>query len=48
MVYAIQQYLTMFGPISGTTYPVKKLDGTTTAFVVTLNDDTTPTAATRS
>jgi len=47
MVYAIQQYLTMF-TISGTSYAVKKLDGSTTAFTVTLNDDTTPTGATRS
>jgi hypothetical protein len=47
LVYAIQQYLTMF-TISGTSYAVKKLDGSTTAFTVTLNDGTTPTAATRS
>jgi len=47
LVYAIQQYLTMF-TISGTAYAVKKLDGSTTAFTVTLNDDTNPTAATRS
>ncbi len=46
-LYAIQQMLTTFA-ISGTAYTVKKLDGTTTAFIVTLNDGTTPTAATRS
>ncbi len=46
-LYAIQQYLTTFA-ISGTSYTVKKLDGSTSAFVVTLNDGTTPTAATRS
>ena len=42
----IQQMLTEFG-ISGTTMTVKKLDGTTTAFTLTLNDGSAPTALTR-
>lgn len=46
-LFGIQQYLMTFG-ISGVNYTVKKLDGSTTAFVVTLNDAATPTAATRS
>lgn len=33
--------------ISGTTMTVKKLDGSTTAFTLTLNDATTPTSVTR-
>jgi hypothetical protein len=33
--------------ISGTNYTVKKLDNSTTAFVVTLDDATTPTSAVR-
>jgi hypothetical protein len=45
--YAMHQMLMAF-LISGTSYTVKKLDGSTTAFVVTLNDDTDPTGAARS
>jgi hypothetical protein len=33
--------------ISGTTMTVKKLDGTTTAMTLTLNDATNPTSITR-
>jgi VCBS repeat-containing protein len=32
---------------SGTTMTVKKLDGSTTAFTITLNDASTPTSITR-
>jgi hypothetical protein len=46
-IFAIQQRLTEFA-ISGTTLTVKKLDGSTTALVLTLNDATTPTSSTRS
>lgn len=46
-LYMIMQYLTEQA-ISGTTMTVKRLDGTTTAYVVTLNSATTPTAKTRS
>lgn len=42
----IQQMLTEFG-ISATTMTVKKLDGTTTAFTLTLNNGSAPTAITR-
>lgn len=42
----ILQYLTNFA-ISGTTYQVKKVDKTTNAFAVTLNDATSPTGASR-
>ena len=45
-LYAIHQMLMQFS-IAGTSYTVKQLDGSTTAFVVTLDDDTTPTAASR-
>lgn len=45
-LFAIHQYLMQFG-IATTNYTVKKLDNSTTAFVVTLNDATTPTGATR-
>lgn len=45
-LYAIQQMLTMFS-IAGTSLTVKKLDNSTTAFVVTLNSATAPTAAAR-
>ena len=45
-LFAIHQMMSMFA-ISGTALTVKKLDGSTTAFVVTLNDATTPTGATR-
>lgn len=45
-IYAIQQYLMDFS-ISGSSYTVKKLDNSTTAYVVTLNSATTPTAAAR-
>jgi len=45
-LYAIQQYLMDF-VISGTSYTVQKLDNSTTAFVVTLNDATNPTGADR-
>lgn len=46
-LYAIHQYLTMFA-IVGTSYTVKKLDNATTAYVVTINSATAPTAAARS
>lgn len=46
-IYAIHQDAMVF-TIAGTDYTVKKLDGTTTAFIKTLDDDTSPTAATRS
>jgi hypothetical protein len=45
-IYAIHQHLMDFS-ISGTSYTTKKLDDATTAFVVTLDDATTPTAASR-
>lgn len=45
-LYGIQQYLQMF-TIATTTYTVKKLDNSTTAYVVTLNDAVAPTAAAR-
>lgn len=45
-MFAIHQYLQQF-TIATTNYTVKKLDNSTTAFVVTLNDATAPTAATR-
>jgi len=45
-MYAIHQMLMDFS-IGSTTYTVKKLDNATTAFVVTLNDATSPTAAAR-
>ncbi len=46
-IFAIHQYLQQFA-IASTSYTVKKLDGTTTAFIVTLDSSTAPTAATRS
>ncbi len=45
-LFAQQQMLMSFA-ISGTSYTVKKLDNSTTAFVVTLNDGTSPTGASR-
>lgn len=42
---AVHQYLMEFA-ITGTSYTIKQLGGST-AFVVTLNDDTNPTAASR-
>ncbi len=45
-LYAIQQYLQQF-VIASTSYTVKKLNNSTTAFIVTLNDATTPTGAAR-
>lgn len=45
-LYAIQQYLMDFS-IVGASYTVKKLDNATTAYVVTLNSATAPTAAAR-
>jgi len=45
-LFAIQQMLTDFA-ISGTSITVQKLDHATTAFVVTLNDATSPTSAQR-
>jgi len=44
--FAIHQMLMDF-LISGTSYTVRKLDGSTTAFVVTLNDASNPTGNTR-
>lgn len=45
-IFAIHQHLMSFA-ISGTSKTVKKLDGSTEAFVETLDDDTSPTALTR-
>ncbi len=45
-LFAIHQYLMDFG-IGGTSYTVKKLDNSATAFIVTLNDATNPTGAAR-
>ena len=45
-LFAIHQYQMCFA-ITGTTYAVKKLDTTTGAFDVTLNDATNPTSALR-
>ena len=45
-IFAIQQQAGDFS-ISGTTITVKKLDGSTTAMVFTLDDDTNPTSRTR-
>ena len=45
-LFAIHQMLMQFG-ISGTSYTVRKLDNTTSAFVVTLDDATSPTDAKR-
>ena len=45
-IFLIQQVLTEFA-ISGTTYSIKKLDGSTTAATLTLDDGTTPTSVTR-
>lgn len=45
-LFVIMQTLTEMS-IAGTTTTVKKLDGSTTAFTLTLNDGTTPTAVTR-
>lgn len=45
-LFAIHQMLMEF-VISGTSFTVKKLDSSTTAFVVTLDDATNPTSATR-
>lgn len=44
--FAIHQMLMQFG-IAGTSLTVRKLDNTSTAFIVTLNDDTNPTDAER-
>ncbi len=45
-MFAVHQMLMQFA-ISGTSYTVKKLDNSTTAFVVTLDDGTSPTSAVR-
>jgi hypothetical protein len=45
-IFLIQQALTEFA-ISGTTTTIKKLDGSTTAATLTLDDGTTPTSVTR-
>lgn len=45
-LYLIMQTLTEFS-ISGTTYTIKKVDGSTTAATLTLSDATNPTGATR-
>jgi hypothetical protein len=45
-LFAIHQMLMQFG-ISGTSITVRKLDDSTTAFVVTLDDATNPTDAKR-
>ena len=44
--FAIHQMLMDFA-ISGTTYTVKKLNNSDTAFIVTLDNATTPTSAVR-
>lgn len=46
-LYMLIQAMTE-GVISGTTWTIKKVDGSTTLFTVTLDDDTTPTSKTRS
>ena len=46
-MHGILQALTEFA-ISGTTLTIKKLDGSTTAMTITLDDATNPTSATRS
>jgi hypothetical protein len=46
-LFLVQQRATEFAIISSA-LTIKKLDGTTTAAVLTLNDDTAPTSATRS
>ncbi len=46
LLYLIAQRLTEFA-ISGTTITVKKLDGSTTAATLTLDDATSPTSSTR-
>lgn len=45
-MFATHQMLMQFG-ISGTAYTVRKLDNSTTAFIVTLDDGTSPTDAKR-
>jgi hypothetical protein len=45
-LYLILQRVTEFS-ISGTTVTIKKLDGSTTAATLTLNDATNPTSSTR-
>lgn len=45
-IMSIHQYLMDFS-IAGVNYTVKKLDNSTTAFIVALNDDASPTAASR-
>ena len=45
-LFVTMQRLTEFA-IAGTTITVKKLDGTTTAYTLTLDDDTSPTSSTR-
>jgi hypothetical protein len=45
-LFVIMQRLTE-GSVSGTTLTVKKLDGTTSAYTLTLNDGTNPTSVTR-
>jgi len=45
-IFLIQQALTEFA-ISGTTTTIKKVDGSTTAATLTLDDGTTPTSVTR-
>lgn len=46
-IFAVHQMLMSFG-ISGANWTVKKLDNSTTAFVVTMNDATNPTGVSRS
>lgn len=46
-LYMLTQFMTDRG-VSGTTVTVKKVDGSTTLFTLTLNDGTTPTSITRS
>ena len=45
-IYMITQFL-LEKVVSGTTVTIKKPDGSTTLFTLTLNDDTTPTSITR-
>lgn len=45
-IFLIQQLLSEF-TIAGTTMTVKRIDGSTTAFTLTLNDSTNPTGITR-
>lgn len=42
LLFGVQQFLTMNGPISGTSWPVYKLDGVTLAYTCTLSSSSNP------